>query len=77
MIKLLFVISSKHGALKTAMGVVFLATKVEECPRRVRDIINVFDRLDRIRTNEEPIGQGVELFSDVRGSSILRRCGFN
>lgn len=31
------------------MGALFLATKVEECPRRLRDIINVFDRLDRIR----------------------------
>jgi len=35
----------KHKALPVAMTSLFLATKVEESPRKIRDILNVFDRV--------------------------------
>lgn len=35
----------KHKMEEIAMACIWLATKVEECPRRVRDVINVFHYL--------------------------------
>lgn len=34
-----------YNCLRVGMTALFIACKVEECPRKVRDIINVFDRL--------------------------------
>lgn len=39
----------KHKMLDTAMACIWLASKVEECPRRVRDVINVFYCLEQKR----------------------------
>ncbi|KAJ3078585.1 hypothetical protein HK102_004384 [Quaeritorhiza haematococci] len=33
------------GIRDVVMGSIFLASKIEECPRKIRDIINVFDYL--------------------------------
>lgn len=32
-----------------SIGALFLATKVEECPRKVRDVLNVFHYLEQKR----------------------------
>merc|ERR1740117_1008167 len=46
---------SKFDVRHVAMGALFLATKVEECPRKVRDVINVFSHLEQLRTNVTPV----------------------
>jgi hypothetical protein len=54
------------------MGCVFLASKTEEQPRKMREIINVFDylRQRRVAAAFEPM----ELFSQVRASSVGGWC---
>ncbi|XP_039249861.2 cyclin-L2-like isoform X1 [Styela clava] len=43
----------KHKMEEIAMACIWLASKVEECPRRVRDVINVFHYL-RLQRNKSP-----------------------
>ena len=38
-----------------AAGSLFLAAKVEECPRKVRDVLNVFNHLEQKRTDAASI----------------------
>lgn len=33
------------------MGCVCLASKIEEAPRRIRDVINVFNHIKQVRSN--------------------------
>lgn len=35
-----------------AMAAIFLSTKIEECPRRVRDVLNVFHHIKQVRTGK-------------------------
>ncbi|XP_020916976.1 cyclin-L1 [Exaiptasia diaphana] len=41
----------KHDAEVYAMACIFLAAKIEEAPRRIRDIINVFHYIKQKRNN--------------------------
>lgn len=36
----------------TAMACIYLASKIEEAPRRIRDIINVFHHLHQLRSGK-------------------------
>ena len=35
-----------------AMAAVFLSSKIEECPRRIRDVMNVFHHMKQVRTGK-------------------------
>ena len=45
---------NKFDVRHVAMGALFLATKVEECPRKVRDVINVYWHLEQKRAGQTP-----------------------
>lgn len=44
----------RHPMEHTAMACVCLASKIEECPRRVRDVVNVFHHIRQV-TSKKPI----------------------
>ncbi|KAM4704101.1 cyclin-L2 [Rhinophrynus dorsalis] len=44
----------KHSMEHVSMACVHLASKIEEAPRRVRDVINVFHRLRQLREKQKP-----------------------
>uniref|UniRef100_A0A8C5Q492 Cyclin L2 n=1 Tax=Leptobrachium leishanense TaxID=445787 RepID=A0A8C5Q492_9ANUR len=44
----------KHSMEHVAMACLQLASKIEEAPRRVRDVINVFHRLRQLREKRKP-----------------------
>ncbi|OCT70586.1 cyclin-L2 isoform X1 [Xenopus laevis] len=44
----------KHSMEHVAMACVHLASKIEEAPRRIRDVINVFHRLRHLREKQKP-----------------------
>ena len=39
----------RHAMETTAMGCVCLASKIEEAPRRIRDVINVFHHIKQVK----------------------------
>lgn len=39
----------RHPMDITAMGCIYLASKIEEAPRRIRDVINVFHHIKQVR----------------------------
>jgi transcription initiation factor TFIIIB Brf1 subunit/transcription initiation factor TFIIB len=39
-----------HAMETTAMGCVYLASKIEEAPRRIRDVINVFHHIKQVKS---------------------------
>ncbi|XP_043268670.1 cyclin-L1 [Venturia canescens] len=39
----------RHNMETTAMGCICLASKIEEAPRRIRDVINVFNHIKQVR----------------------------
>jgi hypothetical protein len=75
------------------MGALYLASKLEECPLRTRDLINVYDLL--LQRNAHTLGKGKETFKyapmsyfgntfyDLKDAlvvaemQILKRLGFN
>lgn len=42
----------RHPVEQTAMACVCLASKIEEAPRRVRDVINVFNHIRQVTSNK-------------------------
>lgn len=42
----------RHGMETTAMSCVCLASKIEEAPRRIRDVINVFHHIRQVRAQK-------------------------
>ncbi|MEE6483973.1 hypothetical protein FKM82_013708 [Ascaphus truei] len=44
----------KHSMEHVSMACVHLASKIEEAPRRIRDVINVFHRLRQLREKRKP-----------------------
>lgn len=44
----------RHGMETTAMSCIVLASKIEEAPRRIRDVINVFHHIKQVRA-QKPI----------------------
>ncbi|KAF7239315.1 Cyclin-L1 [Varanus komodoensis] len=45
----------KHSMEHVSMACVHLASKIEEAPRRIRDVINVFHRLRFLREKKKPV----------------------
>ncbi|XP_047392218.1 cyclin-L2-like [Sciurus carolinensis] len=45
----------KHSMEHVSMACVHLASKREEAPRRIRDVINVFHRLRHLREKKQPV----------------------
>ncbi|XP_060534373.1 cyclin-L1 [Cylas formicarius] len=43
----------RHPIEHTAMGCVCLASKIEEAPRRIRDVINVFTHIRQVNSNKQ------------------------
>lgn len=56
---LLFVLTFKH----VSMAALFLASKIEEVPKRSRDVINVFHHIEQVKRGKKgdplPIAQKV------------------
>ncbi|KAI9034354.1 cyclin-like protein, partial [Hyaloraphidium curvatum] len=75
----------KHSVRDIAMGALFLAAKVEETPRRIRDIVLVFDHvIKRARGQSlEPVEMFDAAFFELRNGLVdgemhlLRGLGFN
>ncbi|XP_072282920.1 cyclin-L2 isoform X2 [Pyxicephalus adspersus] len=44
----------KHSMEHVSMACIHLASKIEEAPRRIRDVINVFHRLRQLREKRKP-----------------------
>ncbi|XP_077313749.1 cyclin-L2 isoform X1 [Lithobates pipiens] len=44
----------KHSMEHVSMACLHLASKIEEAPRRIRDVINVFHRLRQLREKQKP-----------------------
>ncbi|RZF39818.1 hypothetical protein LSTR_LSTR000466 [Laodelphax striatellus] len=44
----------RHPMETTAMGCLYLASKIEEAPRRIRDVMNVFHHIKQVK-NQKPI----------------------
>jgi len=42
----------RHPMETTAMGCVCLASKIEEAPRRIRDVINVFHHIKQVKNQK-------------------------
>lgn len=42
----------RHAMEPTAMGCVCLASKIEEAPRRIRDVINVFHHIKQVKSQK-------------------------
>ncbi|KAL0130508.1 hypothetical protein PUN28_002262 [Cardiocondyla obscurior] len=42
----------RHNMETTAMGCIYLASKIEEAPRRVRDVINVFNHIKQVSSQK-------------------------
>ncbi|PSN46221.1 Cyclin-L1 [Blattella germanica] len=42
----------RHAMETTAMGCVCLASKIEEAPRRIRDVINVFHHIKQVKSQK-------------------------
>ena len=67
------------------MGAVFLASKLEEQPRRLRDIVNTFDYLRKAKAgaNTEPLELFSQEYYDAKKTviaaemSILNTLGFH
>ena len=67
------------------LGTLFLATKVEECPRKMRDVLAVFMHLEQIRKGVDP-PQPVDIYSNAYATykerlikaerEILKELGF-
>jgi len=49
----------------TAMACVTLASKIEEAPRRIRDVINVFHHIKQIRLEKYVFSQSLENDSHI------------
>nr|XP_019567690.1 PREDICTED: cyclin-L2 isoform X2 [Rhinolophus sinicus] len=45
----------KHSMEHVSMACVHLASKIEEAPRRIRDVMNVFHRLRHLREKKKPV----------------------
>lgn len=43
----------RHSMESTAMSCICLASKIEEAPRRIRDVINVFHHIKQVRSQKE------------------------
>lgn len=77
--------AKKFGVRDVAMGALFLASKIEECPRKIRDIINVFAyAIAHLRRQPtEPIELFGKEFYDMKNGlivaemQILKRLGFS
>ncbi|KAF9902853.1 hypothetical protein BX616_001790 [Lobosporangium transversale] len=77
----------KFAIRDISMGSVFLASKVEECPVRMTDLVNVFDHLHKVfRRRPRPIDPLVlfgQEFYDLKNAvviaemQILKKLGFN
>lgn len=55
---------ARHDVRHVAMGVLFLAAKVEESPRRVRDVLNVFNALFQHRDDGSHALEPLDLNSE-------------
>lgn len=53
----------KFDVRYTALGTLFLATKIEECPRKMRDVLAVFMHLEQKRKGVEP-PQPIDIYSN-------------
>lgn len=42
----------RHPMETTAMGCLYLASKIEEAPRRIRDVINVFHHIRQVKSQK-------------------------
>lgn len=73
----------RHNMETTAMSCIYLASKIEEAPRRIRDVINVFHHIKQIR-GQKPIqpvildGAYIALKNQVIRAerSVLKELGF-
>lgn len=64
----------RHSPQHYAMGALFLATKVEECQRKMRDVLAVFMHLEQKRKGLSP--QPLDIYSNVRVCTHVRMCVF-
>ncbi|KAF9584637.1 hypothetical protein BGW38_005760 [Lunasporangiospora selenospora] len=75
----------KFAVRDIGMGSVFLAAKVEECPCRLTDLINVFDHLSKKFRHKalDPLPLFSQEFYDLKNAivvaemQILKKLGFN
>lgn len=73
----------KHNMEVTSMACIALASKIEEAPRRLRDVINVFHHLKQLRTGQEVKAMPLDLaYVNLKNSvikaerRILKQLGF-